>query len=821
MKRVAHYNRAFVLFLLFKVVGCCDPGQFECTSSECIPDVLKCDGSEDCADSSDEINCTKRSMCRVDQFECLIEGDCIPLSKHCDGTWDCQHGTDEMDCQVSTVEVLSTITTAKPELMGIFQTADGKSSSHYLAYDKAPGTELYLRFTATKCSGYLFEMTSQNSNQFFLLSLSQNGNIQFLFQSARGPGVIIISPPPGKSFCDGRRHMLSFQRYLQDIRYRVDGGSLTKHRVAGLRDPFLRPVRVLTGRGVEGCISGVDVVLLRSRNEQRRVGVSKGCIRKARKTTLAAGIQTSTTRTTKTTTTMRRTASTLPLSNQSSSTSTTPQPSSPATPSSRDHPTRGMLSTRESALTYSKQGFHFMPSTQESPVTTFGRDSTQASSVTQGSSFTSSTHESSVTRGSPVTPSMHGSSVTQGSPVTPLTRDPTLTHSVPIISGRLKTSMNKRTKPKPGERATEIKSPSTYQVTTMVTHSPRVTEPASPIAGTKQVTHLKGKGYSTPMARSSLTISRLQGTQRPTMVNKNEIDENYGATGVSTSTSAGNSINTERPPNVTQTSCERLKSKICLGFGYNDTILPNHLNHKSQGEAMRGMQRFLPFIRANCSTSLKALVCAAYFPRCTKPQSYAAPPCRELCERSRDECARLMDAFGFAWPRQLRCEDLPRDGLAKCEMNRSQKAVSVRPTQASTSEDTTTVSSPSIVTGPVTERYCGTIYTVPAGFIVSPNYPQDYPSNSHCRWAIMLPRAYHVIDIVIESLLLEDDRNCMYDFVVIMDGLYNQVGPRLCGTLAQARAVAVKGNMAVVVFKSDNANSKGGFLIKYRAHSYP
>ncbi|EDO29303.1 predicted protein, partial [Nematostella vectensis] len=76
----------------------CDPGQFECTSSECIPDVLKCDGSEDCADSSDEINCTKRSMCRVDQFECLIEGDCIPLSKHCDGTWDCQHGTDEMDC---------------------------------------------------------------------------------------------------------------------------------------------------------------------------------------------------------------------------------------------------------------------------------------------------------------------------------------------------------------------------------------------------------------------------------------------------------------------------------------------------------------------------------------------------------------------------------------------------------------------------------------------------------------------------------------------------------------------------------------------------
>lgn len=146
-------------------------------------------------------------------------------------------------------------------------------------FNKSLGISIYLRFTAHTCAGNLFEMTSQNTDQFFLLSLTGNGNIEFLFKTSSGPGMIVIPPPPGDSFCNGKRHMLSLRRYLDELRYRVNRRRSVIKKIGVLREPFSRPFRVYVGTTLEGCVSGIDVIFYRTKSKTYSVGFSKGCAR--------------------------------------------------------------------------------------------------------------------------------------------------------------------------------------------------------------------------------------------------------------------------------------------------------------------------------------------------------------------------------------------------------------------------------------------------------------------------------------------------------------------------------------------------------------
>lgn len=66
-------------------------------------------------------------------------------------------------------------------------------------------------------------------------------------------------------------------------------------------------------------------------------------------------------------------------------------------------------------------------------------------------------------------------------------------------------------------------------------------------------------------------------------------------------------------------------------------------------------------------------------------------------------------------------------------------------------------------------------------------------------------------------MYLEEDRNCVYDYIAIYDILDNQVGERYCGSMTSPIHKDVKGNVAVVVFGSDSTNSKKGFSLSYEA----
>ncbi|XP_069472627.1 low-density lipoprotein receptor-related protein 1B isoform X1 [Ambystoma mexicanum] len=73
----------------------CRPGEFRCKNKRCIRDSWRCDGDDDCLDSSDEdpAICVNHS-CPVDQFKCP-NNRCIPKRWLCDGANDCGNNEDE------------------------------------------------------------------------------------------------------------------------------------------------------------------------------------------------------------------------------------------------------------------------------------------------------------------------------------------------------------------------------------------------------------------------------------------------------------------------------------------------------------------------------------------------------------------------------------------------------------------------------------------------------------------------------------------------------------------------------------------------------
>ena len=80
----------------------CSSLEFRCHDTSCIDELKHCDGKFDCSDYSDEMDCTCKTkyqnnpmvVCQnMDQCR-----DCIPAHWVCDGYSDCPNGTEELDC---------------------------------------------------------------------------------------------------------------------------------------------------------------------------------------------------------------------------------------------------------------------------------------------------------------------------------------------------------------------------------------------------------------------------------------------------------------------------------------------------------------------------------------------------------------------------------------------------------------------------------------------------------------------------------------------------------------------------------------------------
>lgn len=99
----------------------------------------------------------------------------------------------------------------------------------------------------------------------------------------------------------------------------------------------------------------------------------------------------------------------------------------------------------------------------------------------------------------------------------------------------------------------------------------------------------------------------------------------------------------------------------------------------------------------------------------------------------------------------------------------------------------------------------------PVGEIISPNFPDYYPSRKDCIWHFTTTPG-HRIKLVFNEFEMEPHQECTYDHVVIYDGDSTEATTlgHFCGSKVPHPNVA-SGNEMYMVFKSDSSVQRKGF----------
>lgn len=129
-----------------------------------------------------------------------------------------------------------------------------------------PGVDIVFGFkvdSKDNCGGDIVEITSQTTDENFLLRLDPaTKKLKFSFKSFGGDGSFLIDPPGG-DFCDENRHTFALSRRNEKVNYTVDGVRKPVKNEDRLKNPFPTMEKIIVGRkgdaGFKGCITGVKV----------------------------------------------------------------------------------------------------------------------------------------------------------------------------------------------------------------------------------------------------------------------------------------------------------------------------------------------------------------------------------------------------------------------------------------------------------------------------------------------------------------------------------------------------------------------------------
>ena len=113
------------------------------------------------------------------------------------------------------------------------------------------------------CGGDILEITSQNTDDNFVLGLDPvSKKLKFSYKGTGGDGSFEVSPP-SSDFCDGERHTFALRRRNEKLNYTVDGQSMPAFDENRLSKPFPKMEKLIIGRkgdaGFKACITGVKV----------------------------------------------------------------------------------------------------------------------------------------------------------------------------------------------------------------------------------------------------------------------------------------------------------------------------------------------------------------------------------------------------------------------------------------------------------------------------------------------------------------------------------------------------------------------------------
>ncbi|XP_007890902.1 atrial natriuretic peptide-converting enzyme isoform X2 [Callorhinchus milii] len=111
--------------------------------------------------------------------------------------------------------------------------------------------------------------------------------------------------------------------------------------------------------------------------------------------------------------------------------------------------------------------------------------------------------------------------------------------------------------------------------------------------------------------------------------------------------------------------CEPISLELCMNQPYNSTIYPNFMGHRNQKEVLlsKAFSVFPTLVETNCYKYLMFFVCTILVPKCDDETHQGIPPCRSLCENSKERCQKLLNLVGLSWPDGTDCNQFPRENL--------------------------------------------------------------------------------------------------------------------------------------------------------------
>ncbi|XP_064419162.1 atrial natriuretic peptide-converting enzyme isoform X2 [Latimeria chalumnae] len=112
--------------------------------------------------------------------------------------------------------------------------------------------------------------------------------------------------------------------------------------------------------------------------------------------------------------------------------------------------------------------------------------------------------------------------------------------------------------------------------------------------------------------------------------------------------------------------CEPITLELCLNLPYNHTVYPNYLGHKTQKEASTSWESslFPALVQTNCYKYLMFFACTILVPKCDSESNQRIPPCRSLCEHSKEHCESVLGIVGLQWPEDTDCSQFPEENSA-------------------------------------------------------------------------------------------------------------------------------------------------------------
>ncbi|XP_074652971.1 cubilin-like [Tubulanus polymorphus] len=114
---------------------------------------------------------------------------------------------------------------------------------------------------------------------------------------------------------------------------------------------------------------------------------------------------------------------------------------------------------------------------------------------------------------------------------------------------------------------------------------------------------------------------------------------------------------------------------------------------------------------------------------------------------------------------------------------------------------------------------CGGTLTAPYGTVSSPGFPKVYPHGAFCEWRIHVDEGL-IIQLTFHTFSIEKNRNCKYDYVLVMDNsTFTDTGGvigRYCGSGLPPSMTSTENTMTLQ-FASDRTVAYGGFSASYVA----